>query len=150
MPLAFPSSHSKCLSCRLAVWFFHRTFHSSESCTEGSLAWTAPGLWSLEVGAGSSVILLSTGCCETSLTALVLADSKGYVSFSDSFTCHYPIDKGVLFCTLSRPPPILSIKLLKLNNSSCLISGVLIWSKFLNGIGLKSCGITTPPISPGS
>ena len=113
MPLAFPSSHSKCLSCRLAVWFFHRTFHSSESCTEGSLAWTAPGLWSLEVGAGSSVILLSTGCCETSLTALVLADSKGYVSFSDSFTCHYPIDKGVLFCTLSRPPPILSIKLLK-------------------------------------
>lgn len=89
MPLAFPSSHSKCLSCRLAVWFFHWTFHSSESCTEGSLAWTTPGLWSLEVGAGSSVILLSTGCCETSLTALVLADLKGYVSFSDSFTCHY-------------------------------------------------------------
>jgi len=86
MPLAFPSSHSKCLSCRLAVWFFHWTFHSSESCTEGSLAWTAPGLWSLEVGAGSSVILSSTGCCETSLTALVLANLKGYVSFS---YCHY-------------------------------------------------------------
>ena len=79
MPLAFPSSHSKCLTCRLAVWFLHRTFHSFESCTKRSFAWTTSGLWSLEVGASSCIILLSTGCCETSLTAFVLANFKGYV-----------------------------------------------------------------------
>jgi len=87
MPLAFPSSHSKCLTCRLAV-LSHRTLHTSKASTEGFLAWTTSGLWSLEVGAGSPIVFFSTGCGETSLTALVFADLKGDVSLSYFLSCH--------------------------------------------------------------
>ena len=109
MPLAFPSSHSKCLTCRLAV-LSHRTLHASKASTERAFAWTTSGLWSLKVGAGSPIVFFSTGCCETSLTALVYTDSQGDILF---LYCHYPIDKGDDLLTLSRPPPMLSIKLLK-------------------------------------
>ena len=109
MPLAFPSSHSKCLTCRLAV-LSHRTLHASKASTERAFAWTTSGLWSLEVGAGSPIVFFSTGCCETSLAALVYADSKGDIFL---FNCHYPIDKGVLLSTVSKPGPRLLIKLLK-------------------------------------
>ena len=112
MPLAFPSSHSKCLTCRLAV-LSHRTLHASKASTERAFAWTTSGLWSLEVGAGSPIVFFSTGCCEASLTALVFTDSKGDISLSYFLTCHYPIDKGVRLLTVSRPPPMLFIKLLK-------------------------------------
>ena len=107
--LAFPSSHGESLTCRLAV-LSHRTLHASKASAERAFAWTTSGLWSLEVGAGSPIVFFSTGCCETSLTALVYADLKGDVFL---FYCHYPIDKGVRLLTLSRPPPMLSIKLLK-------------------------------------
>jgi len=117
MPLAFPSSHSKCLTCRLTI-LFHRSFHSSESCTKGSLAWTTSGLWSLEVGASSCVILFSTGCCKTSLTAFVLANSKGNISLSYFLSCHYT-------------PPILGSRGLDLSNLNIL-------SCFFNGLGSVS------------
>ena len=85
MPLAFPSSHSKCLTCRLAV-LSHRTLHASKASTKRAFAWTTSGLWSLEVGAGSPIVFFSTGCGEPSLAALVFAYLKGDVFL---FDCHY-------------------------------------------------------------
>ena len=103
MPLAFPSSHSKCLTCRLAV-LSHRTLHASKASTKRAFAWTTSGLWSLEVGAGSPIVFFSTGCGEPSLTAFVLADLKGDVFL---FDCHYtPSSKSSM---MSKPPPSLPV-----------------------------------------
>ena len=87
--LAFPSSHGKSLTCWLAV-LSHRTLHASKASTERAFAWTSSGLWSLEVGAGSPIVFFSTGCSEPSLAARVFSNLKGDVSFTYSFTCHYP------------------------------------------------------------
>ena len=100
MPLAFPSSHSKCLTCRLAV-LSHRTLHASKASTKRAFAWTTSGLWSLEVGAGSPIVFFSTGCGEPSLAALVFANSKGDVSLSYFFTCH-DLDRFIPFATVDH------------------------------------------------
>ena len=105
MPLAFPSSHSKCLTCRLAV-LSHRTLHASKASTKRAFAWTTSGLWSLEVGAGSPIVFFSTGCCETSLAALVYADLKGDVFL---FDCPYASSKPNTSSIISKPPPILPV-----------------------------------------
>ena len=110
MPLAFPSSHSKCLTCRLAV-LSHRTLHASKASTERAFAWTTSGLWSLEVGAGSPIVFFSTGCGEPSFTALMFAYLKGDIPFTDSlFSCHdYAL--GNKSSNISRPPPILPLSM---------------------------------------
>ena len=109
MPLAFPSSHSKCLTCRLAV-LSHRSLHTSKTSTEGFFAWTTSGLWSLEVGAGSPIVFFSTGCGETSLTAFVFADLKGDVSLSYFLSCHdYAL--GSKSFNISKPPPSLPLSM---------------------------------------
>jgi len=111
MPLAFPSSHSKCLTCRLAV-LSHRTLHASKASTKRAFAWTTSGLWSLEVGAGSPIVFFSTGCGEPSLAALVFAYLKGDVPFTDSlFTCHYTVSVNSRSSSISKPPPILPLSI---------------------------------------
>ena len=117
MPLAFPSSHSKCLTCRLAV-LSHRTLHASKASTERAFAWTTSGLWSLEVGAGSPIVFFSTGCSEPSLAALVFANLKGDVSLTYSFTCHYTSSKSSRSCKISKPSP--SCPLLRSLNDSVI------------------------------
>ena len=124
MPLAFPSSHSKCLTCRLAV-LSHRTLHASKASTERAFAWTTSGLWSLEVGAGSPIVFFSTGCGEPSLTALMFAYLKGDIPFTDSlFSCHYT---PFIICSTKRLICLASLVFLR-TSSPCFFSMLVIGS----------------------